>query len=840
MRALTANMKKDPLTKPLPLGYLAFMFTDIVGCTGMIDRIDADSTSDRTEAFLQQIKRPHDKIIKEKVTLRAGVIVKSTGDGFFVVFTDLEKAVLCGVEIQKAIKEAKIRTPDGRLEIRIGLNSGQALLNEANDDYTCPAADKAKHVEGRAMPGAVYLSSNLCNDVKGKVRSLDFLTAGFHPLKHLPEEELFAAVYCTPAQPPEDEALGETVVLIGDPNDARFEWFHNMFAEVYQFDSIQAKTLEEINALVRTFSDPGFIRLILLTDSLPLSAESQKADPRINFNQLDEFLGAEFGCLVTKLREPKMDGVEKEVKLIHVRSSPPDRKQIVDELSQIRRIRPVEVSPRATDKYQTEALRKITEWDQEDVDKRRRLRSLSELYDLEDGYNQLLRVLCHSLEIENLENVAITMMGQSEAGATVFRLIVSRAGQKREFMFRLLETLSGLEQEVREYHEAQSAAANIPNYPSQVGILELPVSPLNPYHPEQKFIVHTGQWFAIHYDLDNEGLAEFLDLNSALTLDPKSLQQRTKGTQYEFASGSQNKLIEYRVKVFTTVLNQICEVLYGDLSCLSREQKAKWKIAQEKEDQHGPFPPYLIMPCMKGSIQDFLDSRDAVIGARLFIDPDDDWAGNVGRVQMLVSDTCTEENLGRLGGNIPFTLSPVHGDLNANNVLLWLEQDRHPFVIDLPSYQKDGHCLQDFARLEVEIKLALLDRQEESPITDLAAYDYSPSQVRLWIELENQLLTDQELTRSKARRPRDKQMNWHSAGYQANVELCYRLVRLLRQKAYEVQQKKVGDENPVPFADEYLPALLYHSLQAISYPSLSIFKRLLAVYTSGSIFKKLK
>jgi class 3 adenylate cyclase len=835
-------MKHAPRTKPLPTGYLAFMFTDIVGCTGMIDKIEADSTSDRTEIFLKDIKRPHDKIIKELVTALTGVIVKSTGDGFLVVFTDLEKAVLCAVAIQAAIKNQSIRTPDGRLEIRIGLNSGQALLNDDNDDYTCPAADKAKHVESSAQPGAVYLSSSIHNDVKEKVRGLSFLPAGRHTLKRLPKEELYSVVRTAPVQQSEENDLRGNVILIGDDNDARFKWFHDLFADLYKVEALQAKTLDEVKALAHTLPDRSIVRLVLLVDSLPLSESSQKADPRINFNQLDESLGAEFACLVTRLREPKLDGLKRRIQLIHAPTWPPAPGLIVDELRQLRRIQPIEISSLARDRDQIEALKKVTKWNQNDKDQRRQLRSLSHLCDIDDGCNQLLRVVSHSVDVESAERVEITTMRRSKSGAKVVRLIISHAGQTRELMFKLLETLADLEHEVREYHETQRAAETIPNYPAQIALLEPPVSPLNQAHPEHKFIVHTGQWFAIHYDLGiNERPARLLDLRSVLTIDPASLQQKTKGTPYEFTARSQSKLNEYRLKVFTILLNQISAILYGNLSYFSREQKAKWKIAPpEDAGEHGSLPPYLIMPRVKGLIEDFLDSRDAVIGARMFREPADDWEGNVERVKTLVCHDSTEADLGRLGGSIAFTLSPVHCDLNADNVSLCLEHDRYPFVVDLPSYQRAGHCLQDFARLEAEIKLALLDRQEESPIADLAAYDYADSQLRLWIEMEERLLTKHELDETQLGKPRVKRVNWQTDGYRTNVDLCYRLIRLLRQKACEIQQKKVGDMSPVPFADEYLPALLYYSLQAISYPSLTIFKRLLAVYAAGSIFRILK
>jgi hypothetical protein len=183
----------------------------------------------------------------------------------------------------------------------------------------------------------------------------------------------------------------------------------------------------------------------------------------------------------------------------------------------------------------------------------------------------------------------------------------------------------------------------------------------------------------------------------------------------------------------------------------------------------------------------------------------------------------------------------VHGDLNANNVLLWLRHNRYPFVIDLPFYQKDGHALQDFARLEVEIKYALLDRQEESPYEELAAYDYSDAQVPLWIEMENRLLEDQALSASALSGGAPNGGAWVAPGLKENVTLCYKLIMLARAKACQAQQKPLpAGPAAGPFAEEYLPALLYHSVRSIGYTSLSVFKRLLAVYSSGSILKSLE
>jgi hypothetical protein len=106
------------------------------------------------------------------------------------------------------------------------------------------------------------------------------------------------------------------------------------------------------------------------------------------------------------------------------------------------------------------------------------------------------------------------------------------------------------------------------------------------------------------------------------------------------------------------------------------------------------------------------------------------------------------------------------------------------------------------------------------------------------MEMENRLMANGALDEAKLGRPRLKH-GWKGLGYQENVDLSYRLVMLLRQKASEIQQRKLDFHEAAPFADEYLPALLYHTVRVIGHPSLSLPKRLLAVHSAGSILNRL-
>jgi hypothetical protein len=147
-------------------------------------------------------------------------------------------------------------------------------------------------------------------------------------------------------------------------------------------------------------------------------------------------------------------------------------------------------------------------------------------------------------------------------------------------------------------------------------------------------------------------------------------------------------------------------------------------------------------------------------------------------------------------------------------------------------FQKKGHALQDFAKLEAEIKFTLMDRQKGSAAGKPPAYDFTYSQLPLWRSLEDHLLNDGWDA---------KKSDWSKNRHKDNVMFCLELVQLVRDKAAAVQQQTI-DSAPQPnltFLEEYFPALLFHTLKAIGYDSLSVFKRLLAVYSASCLLKKL-
>jgi hypothetical protein len=646
---------------------------------------------------------------------------------------------------------------------------------------------------------------------------------------------------CHPSAPKMGMRMNEQqeVVLIGDPNEKRFRWFQELLSDVYEIDAVLAHTFEEVRKFANDKSHNLTARAVFLTDDLPFSDDPSKStrDPNLNFGKLEEILRyADFVCIVTKADDPHLAGVERRPHHVHLRSFPPtaeDRKKIIVELGSMGR--------RLARFMDTSQIEQIITWDQNNRALHRQIYALGEKHEFENGKKHLLHSIRNCLDCGSANKIEVKLLGQGKSGASVFHLAVSIPGQTKEYVLKLSTALWKLESEVRG-HLAAREKTGLPGYREHVAALKSPVRPIKPINPqpEHQFIVGSGQWYAIHYDfLGGPGFGKFIDLETTLIAAPPVLLEKTKDTlpAYQLTLVEPEEVAAHRHRIFGATLEGLCEIWYGKRGLVSREFKTIWNIETAEDEQFIPLPPYQLTRRVKGWIQDFLDSREAAIGARLF----PDWHGHIERLLNLVSGQGTSAALRHLSGSIPFTLSPVHGDLNANNVLLWLEHEKYPFVIDLPFYQKDGHALQDFARLEAEIKFALMDRQEESPASHLAAYDYTDAQVPLWVEMEDHLLSDTALNEAALGRVGSWDYVWQSDGFKDNVTLCCKLIMLIREKACGVQQK-VLDGMPAaePFATEYLPSLLYHTVRAIGYPSLSVFKRLLAVRSSGLILERIE
>jgi hypothetical protein len=481
-------------------------------------------------------------------------------------------------------------------------------------------------------------------------------------------------------------------------------------------------------------------------------------------------------------------------------------------------------------------------WDKDNRMLSEQIRALSDERKLSDGEDHLARLIRRCIDCSRVRRIELEQLGQGKSGASVFLLHVeNKRGadaevKSNEFVLKLCRAgeVWKLESEVQGHIRANKGLGH-PGYKEHMPALKEAHAPSGglerPEKTEQpnRHIVWSGHWYAVHYDfLGGDKFGKFIDLETALVASASELERKMAGTDFAVEAAKMNKVRQARARVVEAILHWLCNSWYAnsETGLVRREKRVLWDLGDAPDQEYVVMPPYKLTGRSKGWIQSFLNGQEAEMGTRFFTD----WVKNRQKVFRLISEgPSAVVQLGKLGKPLPVLLSHVHGDLNANNILLWLKH-KHPFLIDFPCYQDAGHALQDFARLEVEIKFALLDRQRDSPEGRLKAFEHTYSQMLIWQEMEDHLLNRWD----------EKVPRWRSKGYPGNVQLCYELVQVVRRKALEVQQNGLC---PGPaasdFLTEYWPALLYHTVRAIGYPSLSVFKRLLAVYSAGSILTKL-
>ena len=87
----------------------------------------------------------------------AGVEIKSQGDGFMLAFPSARAAVLCSIEIMRALDAHARSRPTDALRIRIGMHTGEAIV-EDGDLFGKPVVLAAR-IANQARGGEILVSS---------------------------------------------------------------------------------------------------------------------------------------------------------------------------------------------------------------------------------------------------------------------------------------------------------------------------------------------------------------------------------------------------------------------------------------------------------------------------------------------------------------------------------------------------------------------------------------------------------------------------------------------------------------------------------------------------------
>jgi class 3 adenylate cyclase len=152
------------------------LFTDVVGSTSM--------RTGRGDAAAHEVIHAHNELVRQQIAQHSGQEVKTIGDSFMVAFASARKAVECAVAVQRALEEHNRRHPDQEVQVRIGLNTGEAIREEG--DLFGSAVDAAARIIAKAEGGQILVSEAV-RAVIGSAKDLQFVDRGRFRLKGFPE-----------------------------------------------------------------------------------------------------------------------------------------------------------------------------------------------------------------------------------------------------------------------------------------------------------------------------------------------------------------------------------------------------------------------------------------------------------------------------------------------------------------------------------------------------------------------------------------------------------------------------------------------------------------------------
>ena len=174
------------MAQELPEGTVTVLFTDVEGSTALTTR--------RGDEAAQEILRIQRDLVRREVKRHSGREVKSLGDGFMVAFASARRAVACAVGIQRALEQHnRQQPPDQQVRVRIGLNTGEVIQEEA--DLFGEAVNAAARIASKAKGGQILVSEAV-RVIMGRAKDVELVDRGRFRLKGFPERwRLFEVVW---------------------------------------------------------------------------------------------------------------------------------------------------------------------------------------------------------------------------------------------------------------------------------------------------------------------------------------------------------------------------------------------------------------------------------------------------------------------------------------------------------------------------------------------------------------------------------------------------------------------------------------------------------------------
>ncbi|WP_262271248.1 MULTISPECIES: adenylate/guanylate cyclase domain-containing protein [Microvirga] len=161
----------------------AVLAADVVGYSDLMSRDE-----EGTLARLRDLRR---QVIEPRIRSHRGRLVKTVGDGFLCEFSSPIEAVRCAVDLQEAIAQASDDERAKPLQLRIGINLGDIIVEEDGDIFG-DGVNVASRLQKMALPGGICLSGKVYEEVRDKL-PYQFEDHGEHRFKNIGR---LIKVYC--------------------------------------------------------------------------------------------------------------------------------------------------------------------------------------------------------------------------------------------------------------------------------------------------------------------------------------------------------------------------------------------------------------------------------------------------------------------------------------------------------------------------------------------------------------------------------------------------------------------------------------------------------------------
>ena len=173
-----------------PDGTVTLLFSDIEGSSRLTERLGDDRWMD--------LLGIHNTIVRAQLDEHGGYEVKSQGDGFMVAFPTARQAVMCAIDIQRALLRRSARS-DFPIRVRIGVHTGEAIHRQG--DFFGRSVVLAARIAAHAQGGDILISA-LVRDLVAERGDIELRDAGQAEFKGLDGRHQLFEVAWTPATTP--------------------------------------------------------------------------------------------------------------------------------------------------------------------------------------------------------------------------------------------------------------------------------------------------------------------------------------------------------------------------------------------------------------------------------------------------------------------------------------------------------------------------------------------------------------------------------------------------------------------------------------------------------------